>query len=461
MESTLTLRELNHKIRKILNKSFPESYWIITEMNDLKVNRSGHCYLELVEKDERDDKIVATARGIIWAYTFRMLKPYFESATGHEFKKGLKILIRVSVEFHELYGYSLHIHNIEPSYTLGDIAKKRMEIIKKLDNEGIIKMNQQLPLALVPQKIAVISSQTAAGYKDFVEHLNNNPYGYVFCHKLFPSYMQGDEAENSIIKALEHIYQYENLFDLVAIIRGGGAQTDLSCFDQYHLAANVAQFPLPVITGIGHEKDESVVDMVAHTRMKTPTAVADFIVARTYAYEENLLTLQNSIVEKTNQYIRLENQNLQNLTNWIHPNIKSILQKLNNNLVIYKEKLIHLNRKSIDNRVQRLSAYKNQLTSLHQQSSQKNRLELKHFETTLPNFLNRYIKSQNKYLENLNKANEYLNPGNILKRGYSITQKNGHTLKSHQSIEKGDIIHTYLYQGKMISEVRKKEDKNN
>lgn len=461
MENKLTLLELNQQIRKTLKQEFQNTYWVIAEISELKINRKGHCYLDLVEKDELGDRIKAKAKGIIWSYTFRMLKPYFETSTGREFKQGLKIMVNVSVEFHELYGYSLYIHDIEPSYTLGDIARRRLEVIKKLEDEGIMDMNQQLPLPHVPQIIAVISSKTAAGYKDFIEHINNNPYGYIFYSKLFPAYMQGDEAEGSIIEALEKIYHHEALFDAVAIIRGGGAHADLGCFDQYQLAANVAQFPLPVITGIGHEKDESVVDMVAHTKMKTPTAVADFFVSMAYEYEEKMLGLRDRMVEKTNQYINLENQRIRNLSGRIHPNVKSILERSKNTVEIRKEKLLHIHRNFLDRKQQSLTAYSKQLVRSYEQSFQKNLLEIKNYERSIENFLKNYITSQKKHIDNLEKAKTYLDPKNVLKRGFSITQKNNHPVKSIKEVKNGDIINTFLFEGKLVSKVSDKEGMDN
>ncbi|MCF8335936.1 MAG: exodeoxyribonuclease VII large subunit [Bacteroidales bacterium] len=461
MDNKLTLLELNQRIKETLNREFQSTYWVIAEISELKINRKGHCYLDLVEKDELGDRIVAKAKGIVWSYTFRMLKPYFETTTGREFKQGLKIMVNVSVEFHELYGYSLYIHDIEPSYTLGEIARRRLEVIKKLEDEGIIEMNKQLPLSQVPQKIAVISSKTAAGYRDFIEQLNNNPYGYIFYSKLFPAYMQGDEAEDSIIKALEKIYQYEDLFDAVAIIRGGGAHADLGCFDQYHLAANVAQFPLPVITGIGHEKDESVVDMTAHTKMKTPTAVADFFVSKAYEYEEKLLGLRDVVVERTNQYINLENQKLRNLYSQIYPNVKSILEKSRNILEIRKEKFLHIHRNFLNKKQQNLTAYSKKLVSSYELSFQKNFHELKNYERNIGNLVRNYMKSQKKHMENLAKAKEYLDPKNVLKRGFSITQKDNQTVKSSRQVKKGDTIKTCLYEGKLVSQIDYTEKEEN
>jgi len=458
MEQELTLLELNRKVKDTMARGFPHNYWVIAEISEMKVNRKGHCYLDLVEKDEMGDRIIAKARGMIWSYTFRMLKPYFENATGQEFKAGLKIMVHVSVEFHELYGYSLHISDIEPSYTLGEMARKRMETIRRLEQEGIIHMNQQLPIPEVPQKIAVISSQTAAGYKDFMEQLQHNPYGYVFYPRLFPAYMQGDQAESSIIGALEVIYQYEHIFDLVAIIRGGGAQADLSCFDQYSLAAHVAQFPLPVISGIGHEKDESVVDLVVHTKLKTPTAVADFLVNRAYQFEERLLGARDQIAQHTSRFIHSEHQRQQNLSGRIVPNINALIERTQTRLERKTEKLNHLNQIYIKGQDQHLRDYSARVSNHSQRVIQNATWGLNHLERNFPHIVEKYVENKKKNLNNLEQAKKLLDPKNVLKRGFSITQKNGQTITSAKQAVAGDKLTTYLYEGTLHSTVEKKKD---
>ncbi len=456
MNQEFTLLELNRKIKDTLNQGFPQYYWVIAEISEMKVNRKGHCYLDLVEKDEATDRIIAKARGMIWAYTFRMLRPYFENTTGQPFQAGLKILVQTTVEFHELYGLGLHIKDIEPSYTLGEMARKRMETIRKLEQEGIMKMNQQLALARVPQKIAVISSQTAAGYKDFMEQLRHNPYGYVFYPKLFPAFMQGDQAESSIIEALEAIYQYEHIFDVVAIIRGGGAQADLSCFDQYTLAAHVAQFPMPVISGIGHEKDESVVDLVVHTQLKTPTAVADFLVNRAYEFEENLLGLRDEIVQQTNRFIQTEYQRQQNLSGRIGPNVKNLLDRNKTRLERKAEKMTHHNQMFIQTQKQKLKDYSARMSNTAQRILQNAAYDLNHLEGQTPRAVQKYLQNQKNSLEHLEKAKKHLDPQNVLKRGFSITQRNGQTLTSSQQVNAGDTLITHLYDGKIQSTVKDK-----
>ncbi|NOQ28419.1 MAG: exodeoxyribonuclease VII large subunit, partial [Bacteroidales bacterium] len=266
MIQKFTLLELNKDIQEKIKLNYSNAVWVIAEISELNVNRNGHCYLELIEKDIITDNIISKSRATIWAFTYRMLNPYFENATGHKLSSGIKILVQANVEFHELYGLSLNITDIDPNYTLGDLAQKKAEILKKLEEEGVLHMNKEISLSSIPQKIAIISSDTAAGYQDFINQLTNNSFKYKFYTKLFPAVMQGLQAENSIINSLEKIYEYEDFFDAVVIIRGGGSQSDLSCFNNYLLSANIAQFPLPVLTGIGHDKDESIVDLVAHKK---------------------------------------------------------------------------------------------------------------------------------------------------------------------------------------------------
>ena len=276
----LSLFELNALVRKSVKLCLPDEYWVQAELSDVRTNYSGHCYLEFVQKDPRGNALVAKARGMIWSNIYGMLKPYFERETGQTFTSGIKVLVKVTVDFHELYGYSLTVVDIDPAYTLGDMARRRKEIIRCLEEEGVLTLNKELEMPLLPQRVAVISSATAAGYGDFCNQLLNNSDGLVFYPHLFAAVMQGDKVEASVIAALNAIYKEVDRWDVVVIIRGGGATSDLSGFDTYDLAANCAQFPLPIITGIGHERDDTVIDMVSHTRVKTPTAAAEFLINR-------------------------------------------------------------------------------------------------------------------------------------------------------------------------------------
>lgn len=274
-QKSLTLYDLQRMVRATLEARFAEPLWVSAEISELKVNRSGHCYLNLVEKGANDGAPRAEARAVIWRSAYGVMSQKFVAATGSSLAAGLRVLVRVAVSYHEVYGFSLQIVDIDPNYTLGEVERRRRETIARLEADGVWDMNHELSLAHPTLRIAVVSSATAAGYRDFIEEIRRTPYRFEIT--LFESLMQGDSAEKSVVDALMSIAQNEEEYDAVAIIRGGGSTSDLSLFDSYHIASHVAQFPLPVITGIGHDKDVSVTDMVAHTMCKTPTAVATFL----------------------------------------------------------------------------------------------------------------------------------------------------------------------------------------
>ena len=262
-------------VRESIECEMPEEYWVEAELSECRETR-GHCYMELIQKDELSATPVAKAQAKCWANKWLTIRPYFERITGQQLHAGMKVLLQVYPQFHEAYGFSWIVNDIDPTYTIGDMARKRQEIIKKLKDEGVFDLQKELQLPMFCQRIAVISSQTAAGYGDFCNQLADNPYGFKFETQLFPATMQGEGVEQSIINALERIYDTD--YDCVVIIRGGGATSDMSGFDTLALAENVANFPIPIITGIGHERDESILDMVSHTRVKTPTAAAAFLI---------------------------------------------------------------------------------------------------------------------------------------------------------------------------------------
>ena len=460
MIQKVTLLELNKNIQEKIDSSFPDSLWVVAEISELKVNRNGHCYLELVEKDAITDNIIARSRATIWAFTFRMLKPYFENITGQELIPGLKVLVQASVEFHELYGLSLNINDIDPNYTLGDLAQKRVEILKKLEDEGVINMNKEIDFPIVPQKIAIISSETAAGYQDFINQLENNSYGYKFYLKLFPAIMQGLQAEESIINSLEKIYNYENFFDIVVIIRGGGSQADLSCFNNYLLAANVAQYPIPILTGIGHDKDESIIDIVAHKKLKTPTAVAEYIVEKTTEFEDTIINLKNNILDLTNEYLQDQTLKLSQYGAVIETSVTRKLEKQNYYLTFSLEKLKtglkqyyqqkKLDLSNVSNAVEKRSI---KLLFNHTQKINFYQEILKHKTTLL-------ISNQKSMLKNMDSKNSLLDPVNILKRGYSVTYLNGTMLKDIKEIKENDEIITKLFNGFVRSTIKEKMHKH-
>ncbi len=476
MNERLKLSELNGLVKKAVGEAFTAPIWVIGEISELKTNRSGHCYLNLIEKEENGDAIVAQARATIWSYTYRMLRPYFETTTGQQLTEGLKVLVSVSVEFHELYGFSLNIRDIDPTYTLGDMARRRLEIIARLQSEGVAEMNKELDLPLVPQKIAIISSSTAAGYQDFIDQLTNNPAGYHFDLKLFPAIMQGNQAESSIIEALEQIYLYENFFDAVVIIRGGGSQADLSCFDNYNLAYFITQFPLPVITGIGHEKDDSIVDMVAHTRLKTPTAVAEFLISGVTQFDLHLDDLKNNFIGIIADLIAESKNDIEQVTRMIAPLTREKISKASNRLNQTIWKLDNYVKKFIQNRNYQLvrkeetirHEFKN-LAHLHLRILEKTTRTLSDTirQIAIANrgqLIRKMQKSEVLFRSAITDNRHYLDlslqmahltdPIKILARGYSITSYNGHALKDVNMVDKLALIETRLYNGQLISEVK-------
>lgn len=313
IENPLTLYSLNNLVHEAVSVALPAHYWVTGELSEVREAANGHCYIELVQRDEATGTLVAKARGTIWSRVYSLLRPYFLEQTGNHFAQGLKVLLQVSVNFHELYGYTLDVCDIEPAYTIGDMARKRQLVIKRLADEGVIGLNKELQFPLLPQRVAVISSYTAAGYGDFCDQLHNNAYGFVFYTKLFPAPMQGNGVEQGIIGALDCIARNSELWDVVVIIRGGGAVSELSCFDTYELANNCAQFPLPIVTGIGHRRDESVLDIVAHTSAKTPTAAAELLVHAMLAQAQWIATVQQDVVDAVRNRMAGEKHRLQSL----------------------------------------------------------------------------------------------------------------------------------------------------
>jgi exodeoxyribonuclease VII large subunit len=413
-EENHTLSELLGQVKGALEKGLPDQYWVVAEIMELRENR--HCYLELIEKSEENDSLLARVRATIWASRYGMLRPFFEASTGTRLKSGIKILCKASVEFHAQYGLSLNITDIDPSYTLGDLARKKLEVIQRLRKEGVFDMNRELSFPLVPQHIAVISSETAAGYGDFMETIQNNRHGFYFHSTLFPAVMQGDEAPLSITSAMEDIYESDSDFDCVVLIRGGGSKADLESFNHYDLSYFITQFPLPVITGIGHERDESVADMVAHKGLKTPTAVAEFLVDQLLAFEFQLSAMQDR------------------LTTSVRNRVQGDLSRLER----YGRDMMHLSK-----------------ALLFQQSEQ-----LRQTEGILRRELAKLLEREGEYLAQLKKRNELVDPRNILLRGYSMTLLEGKSVSSIKNIKPGSLLETRLYKGSIISKVEHTSEKN-
>lgn len=406
-EASLSLLELNALVRRSLEQCLPNEYWVQAELSDVRSNSSGHCYLEFVQKDGRGNGLIAKARGTIWANVYRLLKPYFEESTGQLFTSGIKVLVRVTVDFHELYGYSLTVQDIDPTYTLGDMALRRREILIQLEEEGVLTLNKELEMPLLPQRIAVISSATAAGYGDFCHQLQNNPRSFFFYTELFPALMQGNQVEESVLAALDEVNRRSHEFDVVVIIRGGGATSDLSGFDTYLLAAACAQFSLPIITGIGHERDDTVLDSVAHTRVKTPTAAAELLIDRVEEAADELDYLVERLYECTFACLEQERK--------------------------------------------KLSIYKARIPSqaVHRLSEAK--LTLQVTENNLSRAVEMLLSRQKYRLDLLRNRITDASPDKLLARGYSITLKDGKVVRDKSLLQEGDELTTHLYKREVTS----------
>ena len=419
-----TLRQLNMMVRDAIDTELPDEYWVEAELSECREN-GGHCYMELIEKNEHSNTPVARASARCWRQTWLMVKPYFERTTGQPLRAGMKVLLKVYAQFHETYGFSWIVSDIDPTYTIGDMARKRQEIIRQLKEEGVFDLQRELSIPTFAKRIAVISAQNAAGYGDFCRQLEENEYGFKFEVQLFPATMQGEQVEQSIIAALNAIYaaisnwqlaigqeqtaNSQQPFDVVVIIRGGGATADLSGFDTLALAENVAQFPLPIITGIGHDRDESILDMVANTRVKTPTAAAALLIDNLLRVLERLDDASQRIANAISQ--RLARQHYQ-------------LSILNSQLSTLALRIV---------------------------SEQRHRIET--IGNRLPIAIERRMTAQKHLIAQMELKLQGFDPQLLLSRGYSITLKDGKAVRDPKQLKPGDEIETRVEHGTILSVV--------
>lgn len=449
----MTLAALQMMIRDSIVLAMPGGYWITAEIAELKVNYSGHCYLELIEKNPSGDNIKARARATIWAGRYRSVRPLFESATGEALREGLRVLVKVTVEYHELYGMSLNITDIDPTYTVGEMAMKRNEILKRLTEEGIIGMNGELHFPILPLRVAVVSSASAAGYTDFVNQLNGNSHGYRFLTELFSSPMQGEETDRGITAALDMIASRADQFDLVAILRGGGSTSDLRWFDSYPIAFHITQFPLPVITGIGHDKDVTVADIVAWQSFKTPTAVAAFLVEKMYETDMMVESMSERLKQASRDLL-MENSSLLNgYARRIHPATSSLISemRLSVNQATLSLSTVTGNlirRTGTDLAIQR-SSIRAATVRLLERSTTDLSTKLSRLESSAKRTVIR-VKEET---DRLARLVAMADPVNILRKGFSMTMRDGKTIRSLKDLRRGDIINTHFFDGTITSEV--------
>ena len=431
-KKSVTLYELNNLVKEVIESELSNEYWVEAELSECRENR-GHCYMELIQKDERTATPIAKASAKCWASKWLVIRPYFERTTGQRLSAGMKVLLKVYAQFHEAYGFSWIVTDIDPTYTMGDMARKRQEIIRQLKAEGVFDLQKELSLPLFCQRIAVISSETAAGYGDFCNQLADNPYGFQFRTWLFPAIMQGEGIEKSIIEALNRINAVCDDFDVVVIIRGGGATSDMSGFDTLALAENVANFPLPIITGIGHERDESVLDMVSHIRVKTPTAAATFLISHLKEVLDVVEESQNRITRYAQQKLSTLSAQLTTLSEMI-PRLFSVVKT---------------------RQEARLESLQSRMISEMQQKIVSSQSRLEGFEQRIPILLERKLLSERHRLEMITEKVKSLDPALLLQRGYSITLKDGKAVRDAAMLKENDIIETRLSKGTIRSKVTK------
>lgn len=408
-ERTFTLLELNRMVRETIERQMDGKYWVEAELSDL--HDRNHCYMELVENDPFSPTPLAKARAVCWANRWTALRSKFERQTQQQLRPGIKVRMMVTPTFHEAYGFAYQVSDIDPYYTLGDIVRKRMEIIRQLKEAGIFDLQRELVLPRFAQRIAVVSSAQAAGYGDFCHQIDDNSYGLSFSHELFAAIMQGEQVEQSVIAALDRINARIDEFDVVVIIRGGGATTDMSGFDTLALAENVANFPLPIITGIGHDRNECILDMVSYMRVKTPTAAAAFLIDHLSEVYAALVSARERISRIAERHLAYEKMRLKQLADRI-PTLFALTR---------------------ERQTKRIDALAHRLDSAATQRLERERHRLQ-------------LVAQRAQAQD---------PIHILRRGYSITLHNGHALRSGDELADGDIIETRLEQGTLKSEIRK------
>ncbi len=429
MKQTISLYELNAQLRGAVEDSFPDALWVTGELSEARQASNGHFYGELIEKDAEGRNVVARARINCWARVFNLLHMRFQHETGQMLRAGISVLLRVQVTFHEAYGLALNVLDIDSSYTMGSLVRRRREILNQLEADGILHDNQELALPTLTQRIAVISAPTAAGYGDFCHHLQHNEYHLRFDVRLFPAVMQGQHVEESVLAALAAIADEEEPWDVVVIIRGGGATADLSDFDSYPLAACIAQYPLPVIVGIGHERDETVLDFVAHQRVKTPTAAADFLIDHQLTQLLALAKYSTRIQEAVNATVRNQQLRLQRIAYRFPAAVGQCTLSSHHRIEVLCRRIdsaIRSNLQQAAHRVERLAE-------------------------RLPVAASRTLEQESHRLTLLAQKVALADPERILRQGYSLTTVNGHVVTDASQVRPGDEIHTRLAQGELIS----------
>ena len=450
MENYITLSALQGQLRTVIEQYAGGAHWVVAEISECKVNYSGHCYLELVERQTNGKAPVAQARAVIWSSTYKLISGYFRFQTGTDLNAGMKVLVKCTVSYHPVYGLSLVISDIDPAYTLGETERLRRQTIAQLQEEGVFEMNKTLALPDVPQRIAVISSAKAAGYRDFMQEIDASPYRFELT--LFGAVVQGDAAEDSIVGALDAIAGREAEFDAVVIIRGGGSTSDLGCFDNYRLCAYIAQFPLPVITGIGHDKDVSVADMVAHTALKTPTAVAAYLVDCAAEMETRLDSLYETLTGQARQTLIQESNRLENAGLLLSTRTVQQLHTGMARLDSLRSRLRIAATERLTNELRRCASFGTQVSQCTAQRLTAGEARMRYARERLASAAEGVIERTRSRLELLQVSIDAASPRRILSRGYAIVRG----VRSVTEVRTGQSLRIELQDGTLHANVTSK-----
>lgn len=426
----LTLFELNSLVNNVIDTAFDHAFWVEAELSEAREVK-GHCYMELIQKDIFSATPVARASAKCWKSTWTRLRPKFECATGQQLHAGMKVMLLVTANFHEAYGFSWIVQDIDPTYTLGDMARKRLEIIRQLKEEGVFDLQKELTIPMFAQRVAVISSESAAGYGDFCRQLLDNDYGFAFSIRLFPATMQGEQVEATVINALNDIYNNVDDFDVVVIIRGGGATADMSGFDTLALAENVANFPLPIITGIGHDRDESVLDMVSNTRVKTPTAAAAFLVDNLAGLWSHIDSMRERVATTLRRRMETEQERLGRISGRV-PILFSLVK---------------------ERQEAKLTRLMTDISGTIRERLQRAMHEIDVIDNNIAPLVERKLTLEGNRIDRLALRAEALDPQLLLKRGYSITLFNGKAVHDPATLKEGDVIETRVEKGSIVSTI--------
>ncbi|WP_234110690.1 exodeoxyribonuclease VII large subunit [Chryseobacterium sp. R2A-55] len=453
---TFTLSQVTASIKKTLEARYHSEYWISAEMNKLNYySHSGHCYPELLEK--KDGKVVAEMRSMLWKSNYDRINKRFEEVLKTPLSDGLKILFLAKITFHPTSGVQLQIMDIDPSYTLGDLQREKNETIDRLKSEQVFDLNRRKVLPILPQRIAIISANTSKGLGDFLKIIDENPWNYRFFHMLFPAYLQGEKAITSIVEKLQTIRKVIHHFDAVAIIRGGGGDVGLTTFNHYDISQAIANFPIPVITGIGHSTNETVAELVAYYNAITPTKTGEFLLQKFRDFDAVVSGSQNSMVDFSRMLLNNQNEKLQISGRFLKSGTGKLVEKNKGKIISVSQKVSHQTRTNLTIHHNSLNATVSKMQSVSNSVLSRNNWMMTDFSGKIISSTKRFLGNEDQKVEQIQKNINILDPINTLKRGFSITRFDGAAITSSGTVSIGDDVEINLFRGKINAKINSKE----